>query len=74
MAENVSIHVDGHIIGNEPVVNLLGLYIDDLLNFDAQVDKICRKAGRKVNVLAGLSVVLNVECKLLFLFFYFSTV
>ncbi len=70
MTENVSIHVDGHIIGNEPVVILLGLYIDHLLNFDAQVDKIWRKAGRKLNVLAGLSVVLNVECNLLFILLF----
>ncbi len=55
VTENVSIHVDGHIIENEHVVNLLGLYIDDLLNFDAHVDNICPKAGRKLNVLARLS-------------------
>ncbi len=50
-------------------VALLGLYIADLLNFDVHVDNICRKAGRKL-VLARLSGVLNVECKLL-LFYYF---
>ena len=65
MTENVSIHVDGHVIENEPVVKLLDLYIDDLLNFDAHVDNICRKTGRKLNILARLSGVLNVECKLL---------
>ena len=70
VTENVSIHVDGHVTENEPVVKLLGLYIDDLLNFDAHVDNICRKAERKLNVLARLSCVLNVECKLL-LFYSF---
>ncbi len=45
-------------------LNLFGLYIDDLLNFDAHIDNICRKAGRKLNVLARLSGVLNVEYKL----------
>ncbi len=70
MTENVSIHVDGHVIENEPVVKLLGLYIDDLLNFNAHGDNICCKAERKLNVLARLSGVLNVECKLL-LFYSF---
>ena len=70
MTENVSIHIDGHVIENEPVVKLLGLYINDLLNFDAHIDNICRKAGRKLNVLARLPGVLNVECKLL-LFYSF---
>ncbi len=72
MAENVSIHVDGCVtcIRKENVVQLLGLYINDLLSFGVHVDNICRKAGRKLNVLARLSGVLNVECILL-LFYSF---
>ncbi len=76
MAENVSINVDGYVIRNQNVVKLLGLYIDNLLNFGVHVDNICRKAGRNLNVLARLSGVLNVEYNLLlfysFIFFYRS--
>ncbi len=70
LTENVSIHIDGHVRENEAVVKLLGLYtcIDDLLNFDAHVDNICHKAGRKLNVPARLSGVLNMECRLLLLY------
>ncbi len=71
MAENISINFDGYVIRNEDVVKLLGLYIDDLLNFGAHVDdNICRKAGMKLNVLTRLPGVLNLKCKLL-LFYSF---
>ncbi len=70
MTENVSINVDAYVIRNEHVIKLLGVYIDDLLNFDAHVDNICRKAGRKMNVLARLSGVFNVSyCYLIHLFY-----
>ncbi len=44
---------------------MLGLYIDDLLNFDAHSDIRGCKAGRKLHVLDRLPGVVNVECKLL---------
>lgn len=66
------IKVDGNIIESQNVVKLLDLYADYYLSFDVQVDEICRKAGRKLNVLARLSKVLNVDCKLvLFYAFYY---
>ncbi len=39
--------------------------MDSLLRFNAHVDEICRKAGRKLNVLARLSKSMSTECKLM---------
>ena len=55
----------------------MGLYIDDLLNFSAHINNICRKAGKKKSVLATLSGVLNVACKLVsfsFIFLFYSVI
>ncbi len=58
------------VIENQPVVKLLGLYVDSLLDFNFYIDAICRKAGRKLNVLARLSKLLSTESKLM-LFYSF---
>ena len=59
-----SITVGDVIIPNQNVVKLLGVQFDNMLSFDAHVDEICRKAGRKLNVLARLSKTLDFESKL----------
>ena len=35
--------------------NLLGVHIDRILSFDEHVSNLCKKAGRKLSVLARLS-------------------
>ena len=57
--------VGGSEIQNQTVVKLLGVYHDNLLLFDDQVDEICRKAGKKLNVLGRLSKSFDVESKLI---------
>ncbi len=54
----------GSIIENQPAVKLLGLHVDNLLSFNGHIDVICRKAGRKLNVLSRLSKALSTESKL----------
>ncbi len=71
MTENVLINADGCVIRNEPVVKIVVfIYIDALLNFRAHVNSICRKSRKRLNVLARLSGVLDVEFRLL-LFYSF---
>ena len=41
-------------------VKLLGVYFDQKLSFSAHIDELCRKAGRKLSVLARLSKTLDV--------------
>ncbi len=60
-------------IENQLVVKLLGLYVDSLLDFNVHIDYICRKTGRKLNVLARLSKTLSTGSKLIH-FYYFILV
>ena len=49
----------------EDSVNLLGVTIDFMLNFDTHVSNICRKAARQINVLLRIGKHLSVETKIL---------
>ncbi len=55
IGQTLTVNVGESIIENQPVVKLLGLHVDNLLSFDAHTDTICRRAGRKLNVLSRLS-------------------
>ena len=57
--------IDNHSIVPEVSVKLLGLHVDNKLNFNNQVSHICQKASRQINVLARLSRVLNEKSKML---------
>ena len=59
-----SIHIRDAVIQSESSVNILGIDIDEKLNFTAHINKICRKAGRQVNVLRRLAPLLDIESKL----------
>ncbi len=56
----LAMNVGESIIQTQP-----GLHVASLLSFNAHVDEICRKAGRKLNVLASLSKTMSTECKLM---------
>ena len=57
--------INGTSVNVEKSVKLLGLHIDNKLNFRKYVSQICQKAGRQVQVLCRLSRVLNSMNKLL---------
>jgi hypothetical protein len=48
----------------ERSVKMLGVQVDNKLNFDSHIKEICRKAGNQINALARLSRVLNIDSKL----------
>ena len=56
--------IDGTEIKCEEQVKLLGISIDFLLNFDAQISIICKKVARQLNVLQRLSKFLNENTRL----------
>lgn len=61
--DTVSMTVGDACIESQPIVKLLGVQVDACLTFNCHVTEICRKAGRKLNVLARLSRSLDVESK-----------
>jgi hypothetical protein len=64
MHSEETIKVGDSIVSSQNVVKLLGVLFDKTLTFNAQVDELCRKAGRKLNVLGRLSKTLDTESKL----------
>jgi len=56
--------VDNILLSSQKSVKLLGLHIDNALKFNCHITELCKKAGRKINVLARLSTHLDVGCKL----------
>ena len=57
--------INGNIVRPEETVKLLGVHIDNKLDFGRHVSHICQKAGKQVKVLSRLSRVLNESNKLL---------
>ena len=57
--------INGNIVRPEETVKLLGVHIDNKLDFGHHVSHICQKAGKQVKVLSRLSRVLNEYNKLL---------
>ena len=49
----------------EPMVELLGVNIDEKLCFNVHIAELCKKAGRKLNVLKRLSNTLNESNKII---------
>ena len=59
------LNVKDNTIQAEQCVKLLGVTIDSKLNFSDHISELCVKAGRKMNVIARLSTILNSESKML---------
>ena len=59
------INVNNAVIESKSVVKLLGINIDSTLSFNNHISEIFTKAGRKMNVLARLSHILDYQTKML---------
>ena len=64
-SDNTNIEVE---IGNEKIsstssVKLLGVHIDDKLNFNEHINKICKSAGNQLNALIRLKSFLGLKEK-----------
>ena len=57
--------INGNVVRLGERVKLLGVHIDNKLNFGHHVSHICQKAGKQVKVMGRLSRVLNESNKLL---------
>ena len=70
-SDKVSICVDNYNIKCRKCEKLLGIKIDNKLNFNTHVDEICKKAGQKLNALSRVSPYMDLSkrCILLNAFF-----
>ena len=70
-------HTDEHItVDNQQIkvvssVKLLGLQLDDKLNFNLHISNICKSASNQLNALIGLKKFMNFEEKKILISSYF---
>lgn len=59
------LNVNNVIIEAQSYVKLLGVNVDSKLNFSKHISELCVKAGRKMNVIARLSAIMDSQSKML---------
>ena len=52
---NLEVNIDGNRISNSRIEKLLGITIDNQLNFEGHISKICKTASNKLHALARVS-------------------
>ena len=57
------INIEGHNIKSSDLVTLLGIDIDDKINFDSHIGKLCTKTGGQLNCLYRFNKYLSVSAK-----------
>ena len=62
--DNQDISVDGHAIERMGEIKLLGVQIDEKLNFTSHISELCTKASQKVGVLVRLRNLIPCNAKL----------
>ena len=60
----INVNIDGENITSSPNLKLLGVTLDDKLNYSLHVSDICKKASKKVGVLVRLRKMIPREAKL----------
>ena len=60
---NTNFQVDNHVIKSVSSVQLLGIQIDDKLNFNLHISKICKSAANQLNALIRLKQFLSFHAK-----------
>ena len=60
---NVPLTIDNQTIKRVPSVELLGIHLDDRLNFNLHISNICRSAANQLNALIRLKSYLNFNAK-----------
>ena len=65
-----TINVNGNILKGEKHVKLLGVIIDNHMDFNFHVDQLCVKAARQLNALARIRHLLDTESNLSILLYH----
>ena len=61
---NISLHLQGNIIESSECLKLLGVTIDEQLNFNTHINEICKKKSQKVDVMLRLKKLIPTDAKL----------
>ena len=65
--ENLEIQVSSCSIRNENSVKLLGIHINNNLNFDYYVNQLCKKASKKLHALARIAKHMDINKRRMFM-------
>ena len=60
---NIPLTIDNQTIKSVPSVELLGVYLDDKLNFNLHISNICRSAANQLNTLIRLKSYLSFNAR-----------
>ena len=60
---NIPLTIDNQTVQLVPSVELLGIHLDDKLNFNLHISNICRSVANKLNALIRLKSYLNFNVK-----------
>ena len=60
---NILLTIDSQTIKSVPLVELLGIHLDDKLNLNMYISNICRSAANQLNALIRLKSYLNFNSK-----------
>ena len=63
-SQSLDIHIDGQVIINTDHIKLLGVHIDESINFSTHISEVCKKASKKVGVLMRLRNLIPCSAKL----------
>ena len=58
------VNVGGHFIPPNNTLKMLGVTLDDKLNFKTHIRNVCQKASRQINALKRISKFLNEQCRM----------
>ena len=61
--KNIPLTINNQTIKSVPSVELLGIHLDDKLNFNLHISNICRSAANQLNALIRLKIYLNLNAK-----------
>ena len=61
--KNIRLTIDNQTIKSVPLAELLGIHLDDKLNFNLHISNICRSSANQLNALIRLKSYLNFHAK-----------
>ena len=62
--DTFDVSVDGHTISRDNTLKILGVILDDKLNFKAHIHNTCQTASYQINALKRISKFMNEHCRL----------
>ena len=69
---NIPLTIDNQTIKSVPSVELLGIHLDDKLNFNLDISNICRSAAKQLNALIRLKSYLSFNAKRVLINSYYN--